>query len=152
MTKEKTLKCGSCGASFDKPPFKQTLCKCRYCGSITIFDGLKDSSEEVTRDIIPQITINNVKYNRRFTADIGNLTLTKTEVVFVPNFFNWRSNYRLVFPLNEIKNILEEDKMFGMYKWFTFVMENNDASTFISYDRDSFLFSVRTEIDKETKC
>tara|TARA_B100000575_G_scaffold47819_1_gene34842 strand:- start:4440 stop:4895 length:456 start_codon:yes stop_codon:yes gene_type:complete len=148
---EKTLKCGSCGASFDKPPFKQTLCKCRYCGSITIFDGLKDSSEGVTRDIIPQITINNVKYSKGLTADIGNLTLTKTEVVFIPNSFNWNSNYQLVFSLNEIKNILEEDKMFGMFKWFTFVMENNDASTFVSDDRDSFLFSVRTELDKATK-
>ena len=66
MTTEKTLKCGSCGASFDKPPFKKTLCECRYCGSITIFDGLKDSSEEVTRDIIPQITINNVKYKLKY--------------------------------------------------------------------------------------
>lgn len=147
------LECGSCGAA-SMSPDGRSLWKCQYCSTVTIIDGIEaDPNAELRENIarrtrkIESILRKPANNNTGNISDGGHLHLTKNEIVFVPHMFNFDSNYRLVFPLNDIKNISKKS-YFGLIRYLFVQTKDSKTYKFVVWNQDAFINGVTDLINK----
>jgi len=148
------LECGSCGAA-SMAPEGQSLWKCKYCDTVTIIDVIEaDPQAELRQNLstrtrkIESVLSKAANNNSGPTSDGGRLHVTKNEVVFVPHKFNFESNYRLVFPFKDIKNILKKS-YFGLIRYLFIQTKDSRTYKFVVWNQDEVINCVHRMISSD---
>ena len=143
------LECGSCGAA-SMAPDGQSLWKCQYCGTVTIIDGIDaDPTSELKENIasrtrkIESVLSKPANNNTGAISDGGRLHVTRNEIVFVPHAFNFNSNYRLVFPYKDIKNIWKKSHL-GIIRYLFVETKDSKLYKFIVWNQDAVINCVNS--------
>lgn len=143
------LECGSCGAA-SLAPERQSLWKCNYCATVTIFDGVDiDPNSELKENLarrtrkIESILRKAANFENHGISDGGWLHVTKKEIVFVPHALNFDSSYKLVFSFNEIKNVRRDNAFFGIKRLLVIETKDSSRYDFVVWGRGAILDCIQ---------
>lgn len=147
MESKVKLECGSCGAT-SMAPSGRSLWKCQYCDTVTIIDAVEidqhsDLRENIARRTrkIQSIISKPANNNTGSISDGGRIHVTENEIVFVPHVFNLDSSYRLVFPLNDIRDIWKKS-YFGLIRYLFIETNERKQYKFVVWNQDAIIQSV----------
>ena len=146
-----TLKCASCGAN-EFVAQGQALMKCSYCRTVLLVEGyplqkensLKENLASRTRKI-ETLFKKAANYQHRSISDGGFLHVTRSELVFIPHKLNVTSDYRLVFPYSEIRDIRKVTTLFIIRELIVSLTDGSESS-FIVWGRDRLIEAIHRQL------